>query len=186
MISRPRSGASCCVMKLSARDKTDALRNQRIEKNMIDIIRGKYLRCPAKCRMTDSLQTENFRFRQASSPTGQHRLASALANEKTRPGGQPGGSSDIGRWGGWALAPDMASLGGTSAPPAFVISTAENVQTARHFLRRETSCRVERHRGRDRQLDNVGRRRRQVEVVSAYCEPTASRTIRAAGSTGDG
>ncbi len=29
----------------------------------------------------------------------------------TRPGGQPGGSSDTGRWGGWALAPDMASLG---------------------------------------------------------------------------
>jgi hypothetical protein len=30
---------------------------------------------------------------------------------KTRPGGQPDGSSHMGAWGGWALAPDTASLG---------------------------------------------------------------------------
>ena len=28
--------------------------------------------------------------------------------QKTRPGGQPDGSSHIGAWGGWALAPDIA------------------------------------------------------------------------------
>lgn len=27
--------------------------------------------------------------------------------EKTRPGGQPDGSSHMGAWGGWALAPNM-------------------------------------------------------------------------------
>ena len=30
---------------------------------------------------------------------------------KTRPGGQPDGSSYIGAWGGWALAPNTASMG---------------------------------------------------------------------------
>jgi hypothetical protein len=30
---------------------------------------------------------------------------------KTRPGGQPDGSSHIGAWGGWALAPNTASMG---------------------------------------------------------------------------
>src|SRR5258708_38437873 len=30
---------------------------------------------------------------------------------KTRPGGQPDGSSYMGAWGGWALAPYTASLG---------------------------------------------------------------------------
>src|SRR5580658_6485587 len=30
---------------------------------------------------------------------------------KTRPGGQPDGSSHMGAWGGWALAPNTASLG---------------------------------------------------------------------------
>ena len=30
---------------------------------------------------------------------------------KTRPGGQPDGSSHMGAWGGWALAPDTASMG---------------------------------------------------------------------------
>jgi hypothetical protein len=30
---------------------------------------------------------------------------------KTRPGGQPDGSSHMGAWGGWALAPNIASMG---------------------------------------------------------------------------
>jgi len=30
---------------------------------------------------------------------------------KTRPGGQPDGSSHMGAWGGWALAPNTASMG---------------------------------------------------------------------------
>ncbi|MET4272958.1 hypothetical protein ABIB68_002470 [Bradyrhizobium sp. F1.2.2] len=32
---------------------------------------------------------------------------SDVRKEKTRPGGQPDGSSHMGAWGGWALAPDM-------------------------------------------------------------------------------
>ena len=32
---------------------------------------------------------------------------SEARKEKTRPGGQPDGSSHMGAWGGWALAPDM-------------------------------------------------------------------------------
>ena len=31
-----------------------------------------------------------------------------LGKEKTRPGGQPDGSSHMGAWGGWALAPNTA------------------------------------------------------------------------------
>ena len=30
-----------------------------------------------------------------------------VQKEKTRPGGQPDGSSHMGAWGGWALAPNM-------------------------------------------------------------------------------
>src|SRR5258708_23322782 len=34
-----------------------------------------------------------------------------MAKRKTRPGGQPDGSSYMGAWGGWALAPNTASMG---------------------------------------------------------------------------
>jgi hypothetical protein len=37
-----------------------------------------------------------------------HRFKESDAQkEKTRPGGQPDGSSHMGAWGGWALAPNM-------------------------------------------------------------------------------
>src|SRR3954454_13227919 len=36
---------------------------------------------------------------------------------KTRPGGHRDGSSHTGAWGGWALAPNTASMGGIVAPP---------------------------------------------------------------------
>src|ERR1700719_2362844 len=35
----------------------------------------------------------------------------AAVKRKTRPGGQPDGSSYMGAWGGWALAPNTASMG---------------------------------------------------------------------------
>jgi hypothetical protein len=40
----------------------------------------------------------------------------AGSKRKTRPGGQPDGSSHMGAWGGWALAPNTALWGGFSAP----------------------------------------------------------------------
>jgi hypothetical protein len=47
----------------------------------------------------------------------------------TRPGGQPGGSSYTGRWGGWALAPNTASTGRDFRSPAnLVVPGAPNVQ----------------------------------------------------------
>jgi hypothetical protein len=37
--------------------------------------------------------------------------ANCSQKRKTRPGGQPDGSSHMGAWGGWALAPNTASMG---------------------------------------------------------------------------
>src|SRR5580704_12923150 len=42
---------------------------------------------------------------------GQEALVKWRQKRKTRPGGQPDGSSHMGAWGGWALAPDTASMG---------------------------------------------------------------------------
>jgi hypothetical protein len=39
------------------------------------------------------------------------RAEKARPKRKTRPGGQPDGSSHMGAWGGWALAPNTASMG---------------------------------------------------------------------------
>jgi hypothetical protein len=38
-------------------------------------------------------------------------LSGTRQKRKTRPGGQPDGSSHMGAWGGWALAPNTASMG---------------------------------------------------------------------------
>jgi hypothetical protein len=40
-----------------------------------------------------------------------HASEGACQKRKTRPGGQPDGSSHMGAWGGWALAPYTASMG---------------------------------------------------------------------------
>src|SRR5229473_6599607 len=41
---------------------------------------------------------------------------------KTRPGGQPDGSSHMGAWGGWALAPNTASMGRDFTAPTYIWS----------------------------------------------------------------
>src|SRR5580698_10449348 len=42
---------------------------------------------------------------------GQSQSRKWRQKRKTRPGGQPDGSSYMGAWGGWALAPNTASMG---------------------------------------------------------------------------
>jgi len=50
---------------------------------------------------------------------------------KTRPGGQPDGSSHMGAWGGWALAPNTASMGRNySSHIGLVAEGAPDVQGA--------------------------------------------------------
>src|SRR6202022_2181195 len=54
---------------------------------------------------------------------------------ETRPGGQPDGSSYMGAWGGWALAPNTASTG-RDLPLPHILSRegSPNVQTACDFF----------------------------------------------------
>ena len=44
-------------------------------------------------------------------PISLNELKRTVRKRKTRPGGQPDGSSHMGAWGGWALAPNTASMG---------------------------------------------------------------------------
>ena len=54
----------------------------------------------------------------------------ALGKEKTRPGGQPDGSSHMGAWGGWALAPNTADGEGLTAPT--LISRSSRAGRSKH------------------------------------------------------
>ena len=65
-----------------------------------------------------------------------HRCVKISAfNEKTRPGGQPDGSSHMGAWGGWALAPNTANGEGITAPHALVAEGVPHVQTTGQIFR---------------------------------------------------
>src|SRR5436309_9324712 len=59
----------------------------------------------------------------------------AIHKMKTRPGGQPDGSSHMGAWGGWALAPNTADGEGVSASHiSLVAAGVPHVQTVGKFF----------------------------------------------------
>src|SRR6266404_9669574 len=73
--------------------------------------------CPPYSQSTALLAWPNRAGRKfaAAAVRGQIWLNEGLKHiaekRKTRPGGQPDGSSYMGAWGGWALAPNTASMG---------------------------------------------------------------------------
>ena len=94
---------------------------------MTEIFCGKLLRCPADC-LARTLARRQILVFPASSRQAASRHDGVAATDlrgareerkpqkmrpkrKTRPGGQPDGSSYTGAWGGWALAPNTASMG---------------------------------------------------------------------------
>src|ERR1700730_17302746 len=77
-------------MNKPVRKRTDADATETNQLDVTGIFCGKLLSCPAIVA----------RKRPEPKP-----------KRETRPGGQPDGSSHMGAWGGWALAPNKASMG---------------------------------------------------------------------------
>src|SRR5580700_1286818 len=77
-------------MNQPVRKRTDADATETNQLDVTGIFCGKLLSCPAIVA----------RKRPEPKP-----------KRETRPGGQPDGSSHMGAWGGWALAPNTASMG---------------------------------------------------------------------------
>src|ERR1700730_1686526 len=101
-------------MNQPVRKRTDADATETNQLDVTGIFCGKLLSCPAIVA----------RKRPEPKP-----------KREPRRGGQPDGSSHMGAWGGWALAPNTASMGRDFAAPTYIgREGSPNVQTARHFF----------------------------------------------------
>src|SRR5437764_4848086 len=120
-------------MNQPVRRKTDAGRNGRESPRHDRIILWKTLTKSSECPSTSteeaycsgaSMSSRSSRHagtaglrtssnKRCSKTPGKCR---AIHKMKTRPGGQPDGSSHMGAWGGWALAPNTADGEGLTAP----------------------------------------------------------------------
>src|ERR1700722_14855561 len=119
-MSRPRATSNRCVISQPVRRKTDADATGTNQFDATWIFCGKLLHCPVSVvvRAPSSAESpENWRL--SSLLTVKRRagiaelrwLPARQPKRKPRPGGQPDGSSYMGAWGGWALAPNTASMG---------------------------------------------------------------------------
>jgi hypothetical protein len=68
------------------------------------------------CIVMAVLRRLKVRERAGPRAISQSGMAEYLPKRKTRPGGQPDGSSCMGTWGRWALAPNTALWGGITTP----------------------------------------------------------------------
>jgi hypothetical protein len=68
------------------------------------------------CSVMAVLRRLKVRERAGPRAISQSGMAEYLPKRKTRPGGQPDGSSCMGTWGRWALAPNTALWGGITTP----------------------------------------------------------------------
>src|SRR5690349_19402541 len=90
--SAPRAASLRCVMTSPQGGKRTQGPTQRINSTCNRILLWKTCGCPDVFANSVVLRIRD----------------GAAQKEKTRPGGQPDGSSHMGAWGGWALAPDIA------------------------------------------------------------------------------
>src|SRR3954451_23302310 len=111
MIPRPRATSDGFVMKMSARRETDADATYESPNGTIVILTKTFtLSSCGNCGSLNRSSAPTFHSYSLGWVTA--RGSEMIARQrKTRPGGQPGGSSYTGRWGGWALAPNTASSG---------------------------------------------------------------------------
>jgi hypothetical protein len=144
-------------MNQPVRRKTDADATGTNQSDATGIFCGKLLFCPATTpakhpMSAGSRRNAGFFFPIRSQATRGHcgiaqlqapqisrprtrRCTRHCQKRKTRPGGQPDGSSHMGAWGGWALAPNTASMGRNYRSHFYcVAASAPNVQSARDFF----------------------------------------------------